>query len=245
MVPTSSLEESMMPRLIILLLGFLLSNCQKISNNINNVEFECGGSAELESFRYVKLLSNSGVIGSAEGIQVRDEVGQDYGGLVTPKGCLRLPRNLQDKLMVARPAANEGYVLYPNRVATGSVQSHVVKTHRYNALTSLCQSEIVTSSAQMNWPIDWAGVDSSSYAWQLVIQKERNVRLSLQRNGVEDLNRETIDLTGFEDGIYQLIVQGRQLFSKDKVETRFDCQLIIDRESPQVSLDRDLVRIEG
>jgi hypothetical protein len=226
-------------RLLVLLLGFKLVGCQKISNNINDIEFECGGSADLGSFSYVKLVGETGSINSAEGLEVTDTAGRDRAAVVTPKGCLKLPKDFTNPLVVARPSSNQGYILYPSRVPAGTVQSHIIKTYRYNALTSPCKNQIVTSAEEMSWPINWAGVESASYDWQLEIQNGKGSVISLNRNGSEDLSREAIDLRGLSDGVYQMQIMGRQLFSKDKVETRIECKLIVDRQSPLVNLDRD------
>jgi WD40 repeat protein len=238
------MEEAMVRLLAPFIFCFLILCCQKITNNINDIEFECGGTADLSEFRYVKLFSEAGAIHNPDGLLVKDEKGNELPQLVTPKGCLKVPKQFENKLLIARPSANEGIVFYPQRLALGSVQSHMLQSYRYKALVSSCQGAIVTSARQMTWPLDWVGLESAAYDWHLTIKKGADVRMSLQRNAEEDLEQEWIDVSNLEDGSYHMTIQAQQLFSKDKQETRFDCQLIVDRASPLVTLDRGLIRLD-
>jgi len=233
-----------MPRLLIIALHLsALAGCTKISNNINDVELNCGDASDSVNFRYVKLFNSFGVLKDSEGLRVQNELGQDFSHVLTSRGCLKIPKDLDEKLIVIRPSANEGLAFFSNRLEFGLIQPLLFKSFRYQSLTSSCSTDLATNANAMPWPVDFTGVATDSYDWRLSIKKQNEIVLDVQRNAVEDLNRERIDLSSLEDGTYKLSVEARQLFSQDKVESRFDCNLIVDRLSPIVSIDRELIRI--
>src|SRR5690606_37531369 len=109
---------------------------------------------------------------------------------------------------------------------------------------SLCQGGLATSAHRIERPIDFRSVEAEAFEWNLTIQSADGTELGINRTGFEELSKETIDISKLADGLYRLRIQATPLFAPQKQESVFDCELHIDRESPLVYVDRDLVRLD-
>jgi WD40 repeat protein len=229
---------------LIMLTLLSLGGCYKINNKIDKLEYDCGETDDFKNYRYVKLFNGDGSIEERREIQLRNETGEDLSRHLTSKACIKVDRSWDQKLIVIRPGTGEGLVFFPERIQDNSIVPLNLKTYRYGKLASLCQTELATSSSTIGWPIDFRSIEPEAFEWKLMIQKDKVLQVSIGHSGFEELAKESIDISALTDGSYHMSIQARPLFSKQAQESVFDCQLLIDREAPTVTVDRELIRLD-
>lgn len=231
--------------LLVAMLVMVLAGCSRLSNKIDRVELDCGESGDLNEFRYVKLQSEKSEFMSKSTLQVTNEDGEDLNSFLTSKGCLRIPLRYKARIIVARPSSNEGQVFFPLRLQLGNVNSLLMKNFRYQSVDSTCKNFIATSASAIRWPIDFQSVDGLGFLWKMQIKRNGKPLIEMKRTAFEDINREMIDIGSLSDGTYQMEGSARQLFSSDALESKFNCDLIVDRSAPFVSMNANLIDAEG
>jgi WD40 repeat protein len=235
----------MHPTLFGLLVFLTLAACHPANNKINNLALECGESGDFQHYRYVKLFHANGGVDEPNDIQLRNEAGEDLSQHLTPKACIKMEKSWKQKLIAIKPGTSEGVIFFPERIQDGAVAPLNMKIYRYGKLASLCQTGLVTSAAQIEWPIDFRSVEAEAFEWNLAIHSGDKAEYQISHTGFEELSKETIDISKLVDGRYRMTIQARPLFASQRQESIFNCELSIDRKSPLVTVDRELVRLDA
>jgi hypothetical protein len=218
-------------QLFLLVSFYLLSACSKISNHFDSFEYDCGEKPNFAAFSYFRFTETDGTVINSRELRITPSQGN-----FTAKGCYKIEKNQVSSFLVSYPAKNSGLKIFnvPNQATEVIIAP--LTNFTYKNIIGKCELPLATQSQIFAMPVDLQGQDIKSYAWSYIIEDERGHELVNSSSVPSDAKQLNIAAYTLKDGKYSLKVFFKQLHSVDQLETKFLCELFIDRRIPIFSV---------
>ncbi|HET9236068.1 MAG TPA: hypothetical protein VFO10_02385 [Oligoflexus sp.] len=220
--------------LLVALSAMLTGACSFFSNTVDEIKIQCGINEVDADRSYVKVLDSEGKGLKASEFAFRwlDHPGKP---LATRGHCLQLDPKERAALIVRSRVGSEGLILDPDSLEGERLSRIQLEPYTYGTLRKTCDQIINSNQLTLALPINFE--DHSATGYEIKADAIADGKARGNWNFVnEKAAAPTLDISGLNNGRYDLRFELNPLFSEGAVPQFFNCDLVVDRKSPQIEL---------
>lgn len=220
--------------LLVALSAMLTGACSFFSNTVDEIKIQCGVDEVDTNGSYVKVLGSDGKALKASEFSFRwlDDSGRP---LATRGNCLQLEAKESAALIVRSRIRSEGIILEADSQERERLSRIQLESYTYGPLRKTCDQIIHSNQLDLGLPITFEDHSASGYEIKAAATLEGKAGGNWTFiNG--KAATPNLDISGLMNGRYDLRFELIPLFSEGAVPQFFNCDLVVDRKSPQIEL---------
>jgi hypothetical protein len=209
-------------------------SCSFFSNTVDTIKIECGID-RVESHRsYVKVLDSDGkpLRSSEFALRWLDGAGRP---LSTRGNCIELDPKESAALIVRSRLASEGLIYETDSRDSERLSKIQLDAYAYGRLQKTCDQALNSNQLTLGLPANFEDHSASGYEIKAsaVMDGQTKADWTFVNAGPAVPN---LDIGSLSNGLYDLRFELNPLFSEGAVAQYFNCDLVVDRKSPQLAL---------
>jgi hypothetical protein len=220
--------------LLVALSAIVTGGCSFFSNTVDEIKMQCGVDEVDANRSYVKVLDSEGKGLKATEFAYR-WLDLTEKPLATRGNCLQLEPGESAALVVRSRIGSEGLILEADKLEGERLSRIQLEPYTYGPLRKTCDQLINSNQLNLRLPINFEDHSPSGYeikAAALVDGKARGNWTFVNGKAANP----NLDISGLMNGRYDLRFELNPLFSEGAVPQFFNCDLVVDRKSPQIEL---------
>lgn len=212
----------------------ITSACSFFSNTVNEIKMQCGVDEVDTNRSYVKVLDSAGKVLKSTEFALRwlEDTGRP---LATQGHCIELDPKESAALIVRSRIGSEGLILEADGEDRKRLSSVQLEAYTYGPLRKTCDQIISINQLNLGLPVSFEDHTASGYEIKAVafMDGEPKGRWNFVNR---DPAAPNLDIGALNNGLYDFRFEFKPLFSEGGVSQFFNCNLAVDRKSPQISL---------